>query len=257
MTEVFSRGYPADQQGEVAHRYILNVYDLYERLTSKYPHILFESCSSGGARFDPDLLYYAPQCWTSDNTDAVCRMKIQYWTSFCYPISSFGAHVSACPNHQSNRTTPIFTRANVAYFGTFGYELDLNKLTSEERQLVREQIKFMKEYREVIQFGDFYRLISPFESNFLSWMVVSKDKKTAIVGWYKVLNDVNAPFRRVHLQGLDSKTIYHVDGDKGHSGSELMNIGLVVTDSSAGFESFDKKERHSCDFDSRIFVLKA
>ena len=138
------------------------------------------------------------------------------------------------------------------------YELDLNKLTPDERNLVREQIKFMKEYREIIQFGDFYRLVSPFTSNFLSWMTVSKDKKTAIVGWYKVLNDVNAPFRRVHLQGLDPNLIYKVNNDKGHSGSELMNIGLVVTDSSAGFHSTDPKSDHqSCDFDSRIFVLKA
>ena len=137
-------------------------------------------------------------------------MKIQYETSFCYPISSLGAHVSACPNHQNNRTTPISTRANVAYFGTFGYELDLNKLAQEERQLVREQIKFMKEYREIIQFGDFYRLVSPFDTNFLSWMVVSKDKKTTIVGWHKVLNEVNAPFRRVHLQGLDPKLLFKV-----------------------------------------------
>lgn len=257
MTETFSRGYPANQQGEIAHRYILNVYSLYNRLTTKYPHILFESCSSGGARFDPGMLYYAPQCWTSDNTDAVCRMKIQYGTSFCYPISSLGAHVSACPNHQLNRTTPFYTRANVAYFGTFGYELDLNKLTNEERQMVREQIKFMKEYRQVIQFGDFYRLVSPFNTNFLGWMVVSKDKKTAIVGWYKVLNEVNSPYRRLHLQGLDPKLCYHVNGDKGHPGSELMNIGINVTDSTAGFESMRKIDHVPCDFDSHIFVLKA
>ncbi|KAK8880420.1 hypothetical protein M9Y10_003092 [Tritrichomonas musculus] len=256
MTEVFSAGFPADQQGEIFHRYILGVYNLYERLIQKFPHILFESCSSGGARFDPGLLYYAPQCWASDNTDAVCRMKIQYGTSFCYPISAMGAHVSACPNHQNSRTTPFQTRANVAHFGTFGYELDLNKLTQEERQMVRDQIKFMKEYREIIQFGEFYRLVSPFEGNFMSWMVVSKDKKTAIVGWYKVLNDVNAAYQRVHLLGLDPSLVYKVDGDKGHTGSELMNHGLIVSDSEAGHEA-PYEYRHSCDFDSRLFVLKA
>lgn len=255
ITEAFSTALPADRQGELFHRYILGVYDLYERLISNFPHVLFESCSSGGGRFDPGLLYYAPQCWTSDNSDAICRLKSQYGTSFVYPISSMGAHVSAVPNHQVYRMTPISTRANVAHFGTFGYELDLNKLTEKERELVREQIKFMKEYREVIQFGDFYRLVSPFDSNFLCWMVVSHDKKTALVGWYKVLNEVNGPYRRVRLQGLNPEFCYKVDGDKGHFGDELMNAGLVVTDSAAG--QCQPFERESCDFDSHIFVLKA
>ena len=255
ITEAFSCKLPADRQGELFHRYILGVYSLFERLTSKFPHVLFESCSSGGGRFDPGLLYYAPQCWASDNSDAICRLKVQYGTSFCYPIISIGAHVSAVPNHQVYRITPIATRANVAHFGTFGYELDLNKLTEKEREQVREQIKFMKEYREVIQFGDFYRLVSPFESNFTSWMVVSKDKKTALVGWYKVLNEINGPYRRVRLEGLNPELVYHVDGDKGHFGDELMNAGLVVTDSAAG--QCQPYEKESCDFDSRIFVLKA
>ena len=242
MAEPFSKALPADRQGELFHRYILNVYDRFERLTSKLPHVIFESCPSGGGRFDAGLLYYAPQCWRSDNTDIICRMKIQYGTSFSYPICSMGSHVSACPNHQLHRTTPFSKRANVAYFGTFGYELDLNKLTQEERQMVREEIKFMKEYREVIQF----------ESNFLSWMVVSKDKKIAILGWYKVLNEVNAPYCRVSLQGLDPEKVYKCN-DKQYYGSELMNAGFSVTDSSAGF--FDG--RQSCDFDSLIFIFKA
>jgi len=255
ISEPFSNALPADRQGELFHRYILGVYDLYDRLTTNFPHVLFESCASGGGRFDPGLLYYAPQGWASDNSDAVCRMKIQYGTSFCYPISSIGAHVSAVPNHQVYRDTPIATRANVAHFGTFGYELDLNKLSDDEREQVREQIKFMKEYREVLQFGDFYRLQSPFDGNFLAWMVVSPDKKTALVGWYKVLNEVDGPFRRVRLQGLDPAFRYRVDGGPGHYGDELMNAGLVVTDSAAGqCQSF---ERESCDFDSHIFVLKA
>ncbi len=255
ISEPFSNALPADRQGELFHRYILGVYDLYDRLTTNFPHVLFESCASGGGRFDPGLLYYAPQGWASDNSDAVCRMKIQYGTSFCYPISSIGAHVSAVPNHQVYRDTPIATRANVAHFGTFGYELDLNKLSDDERGQVREQIKFMKEYREVLQFGDFYRLQSPFDGNFLAWMVVSPDKKTALVGWYKVLNEVDGPFRRVRLQGLGPAFRYRVDGGPGHYGDELMNAGLVVTDSAAGqCQSF---ERESCDFDSHIFVLKA
>lgn len=255
ITEAFSNALPADRQGELFHRYILGVYSLYERLTTNFPHVLFESCASGGGRFDPGLLYYAPQGWASDNSDAVSRMKIQYGTTFCYPISSIGAHVSAVPNHQVNRITPISTRANVAHFGTFGYELDLNKLTEEERELVREQIRFMKEYREIIQFGEFYRLQSPFDGNFLAWMVVSPDQKTALVGWYKVLNEVNGPFRRLRLRGLNPELRYSVDGDDGHFGDELMNVGLVATDSAAG--ECQPFERKSFDFDSHIFVLKA
>jgi alpha-galactosidase len=161
----------------------LGVYELYERLISTFPQILFESCASGGGRFDPGMLYYAPQAWTSDDTDAVERLKIQYGTSMVYPISSMGAHVSAVPNHQVKRITSIDTRANVAYFGNFGYELDLNKLTQNEKIKVKKQVEFYKKYREVIQKGIFYRLISPFDedANITAWMVVSEDKKTALV----------------------------------------------------------------------------
>ena len=255
ITEAYSTALPPDRQGEVFHRYILGVYDLYERLTSAFPHVLFESCASGGGRFDPGMLYYAPQAWTSDDSDAAERLKIQYGTSFCYPVVSMGAHVSAVPNHQVNRATPLSTRANVAYFGTFGYELDLNRLTSEEREQVRAQIAFMKEHRDVIQFGDFYRLLSPFQGNYTAWMAVSPDRRTALVGWYKTLNEVNGPFRRLRLRGLDPALCYTVDGTSAHYGDELMEVGLVTTDSSAG-ECRDG-QRPSRDFDSHIFVLKA
>ena len=255
ITEAYSAVLPPDQQGEVLHRYILGVYRLYDRLTEGFPHVLFESCASGGGRFDPGLLYYAPQGWASDNSDAVERLKIQYGTTFCYPVSSIGAHVSAVPNHQVNRVTPLSIRADVACFGTFGYELDLNRLTAEERTQVRSQIAFMKEYREVIQFGDFYRLLSPFESNFTAWMVVSKDRRTALVGWYRVLNEVNGPYRRVKLRGLDPALDYAVDGGARRGGDELMRLGLLTTDSAAGERQPD--EPAACDFDSHIFVLKA
>lgn len=256
ITEAFSASLPADRQGELFHRYILGVYQLYDRLTANFPNVLFESCASGGGRFDPGLLYYAPQGWASDDSDAIERLKIQYGTSMCYPISSIGAHVSVVPNHQVYRVTPIETRANVAHFGTFGYELDLNKLTSEEREKVREQIKFMKEYREIIQFGTFYRLISPFEScNFTAWMVVSDDKKTALVGYYKILNEVNGPYHRVKLCGLDPSLSYCVDGGLCHYGDELMNLGLLTTDGAAG--ELTPGDHKSTDFDSRIFVLLA
>lgn len=256
ITECYSVALPADQQGEVFHRYILGVYSLYERLTTNFPHILFESCASGGARFDPGLLYYAPQGWTSDDSDAVERLKIQYGTSYCYPVSSMGSHVSVIPNHQVYRNTPLHTRANVAYFGTFGYELDLNKLMAEEQEEVKEQIKFMKQYREVIQFGTFYRLNSPFNGNVTSWMVVSEDKKTAIVGWYRVLNGINLPYSRVQLQGLNSDYCYETVGTQEcHFGDELMNIGLIINDPSAG--QVQDGGPTSCDFDSKIYVLKA
>ena len=181
FSEVFSNGNDREYQGKVCHKYILGVYELYERLTSRFPHVLFESCASGGARFDPGMLYYAPQGWTSDDTDAIERLKIQYGTSMVYPVSCMGSHVSASPNHQTNRVTPIETRADVAYFGTFGYELDLLKLGEEDKAEIRRQIAFMKEKRDLIQKGTFYRLKSPFEGNETAWMIVSEDQKKALV----------------------------------------------------------------------------
>ena len=256
ITECYSAALPPDRQGEVYHRYILGVYDLYERLTSKFPQILFESCASGGGRFDPGMLYYAPQCWTSDDSDAVERIKIQYGTSYCYPVSSMGTHVSVVPNHQINRITPLDTRANVAYFGTFGYELDLNTLTADEQEEVKGQIAFMKQYRQLFQFGTFYRLQSPFEHNTLAWMVVSDDRKEAIVGWYRVLNGVNLPYGRLRLQGLSEDLPYRVNGESSiHYGSELMNAGLITTDASSGQAQGD--EEMCRDFESRLYILKA
>ncbi len=259
ITECFSEGYGAEHQGEIFHRYILGLYDLYNRLNTEFPEILFESCASGGGRFDPGLLYYAPQCWTSDDTDAVERQKIQYGTSYAYPVSSMGAHVSITPNHQLNRTTPLKTRGNVAAFGAFGYELDLARLTAREREIVREQIGFVKKYRKLIHTGTFYRLLSPFEGNFTAWMVVSEDKKQAIVAYFKTLNDVNREFRRLRLQGLDQDLFYHMqeegEGKGSFYGSELMNIGMVTTDAAAG--ELPQGEAPCSDFWSRIVVLEA
>ena len=238
------------------HEYILGVYRLYEKLISRFPEVLFESCASGGARFDPGMMYYAPQCWTSDDTDAIERLKIQYGTSYVYPISSMGAHVSAIPNHQVFRNAPIETRANVAYFGTFGYELDLNKLSQEEQDKIIEQVKFMKEYREVIQFGTFYRLKSPFEGNETVWMVVSNDLNTAIVGYYRPLQEVNQGFRRIKLLGLDSDKEYHVSiNETDHYGDELMNLGLITSDSSFG-ENREIYNGINRDYLSRLYIIK-
>ncbi len=259
ITECFSAGYGAEQQGEIFHRYILGLYDLYDRLNKRFPQILFESCASGGGRFDPGLLYYAPQCWTSDDTDAVERQRIQYGTSYAYPVSSMGAHVSITPNHQLARSAPLKTRGDVAAFGAFGYELDLARLTDEERKLVKEQIRFVKKYRKLTHTGVFYRLLSPFEGNFTAWMVVSEDKKQAIVAYFKILNDVNSAFRRLYLKGLEDRFLYHTIEDEVDTGSfygsELMNMGLITTDMSAGELPHDAQP---CgDFWSRIVVLEA
>lgn len=258
ITECWSAALPADRQGEVFHRYILGVYDLYDRLNTAFPEVLFESCASGGGRFDPGLLYYAPQGWASDDTDAAERLKIQYGTSYCYSISSIGAHVSASPNHQIMRSTPLYTRANVACFGTFGYELDLNRLTAEEQEEVKRQTAFMKKYRSVLQFGSFYRLESPFEGNVTAWMSVSGDRKTAVVGWYRTLNGINMGYTRVKLRGLEPDSVYRVSEDgvlRGeYYGDELMNVGLVTSDADSG--ELLPGMRPSCDFDSRIFVLE-
>lgn len=256
ITECYSAALPADRQGEVFHRYILGVYDLYERLTSEFPNILFESCASGGGRFDAGMLYYAPQCWASDDSDAIERLKIQYGTSMCYPISSIGSHVSVAPNHQVFRGTPLHTRANVAYFGTFGYELDLNKLSEVEIAEVQEQIAFMKEYREVIQFGTFYRLRSPFEGNETIWQVVSEDKKTSIVGWYRTLNQVNGIYDRVRLEGLEPEYLYeNIYHSTRNYGDELMHLGLIISDVTAG--EVTNADVPCTDFESRIYILKA
>lgn len=255
ITECYSIAYPPEQQGEIMHRYILGVYDLYERLIERYPKILFESCASGGGRFDAGMLYYAPQAWTSDDSDAIERLKIQYGTSFGYPQSMMGAHVSASPNEQLGRNTPLKIRGDVAFFGAFGYELDLDKLSSTELASVKKQIELMKKYRNIFQYGTFYRLKSPFEGNIVSWMVVSEDKSQAIVGYYKILNDVNCEYRRLYLPGLEADTLYNVQEELGSylgnfTGDELANIGLVTTDASAG------QSQETTDFYSKLFILE-
>lgn len=256
MSEAFSQGNDSEHQGKLMHKYILGVYKLYDKLTTQFPEILFESCASGGARFDPGMLYYAPQTWASDNSDAIERLKIQYGTSMVYPLSSIGAHVSAIPNHQVYRNTPIETRANVAYFGTFGYELDLNKLSDEEQEKVKDQIKFMKEYREVIQKGTFYRLTSPFEEKYTVWQVVSKDKKTSLVGFYRPLQEVNTSYKRVKLCGLHAEAEYEVSiNNTVNYGDELMNLGLSISDLSSG-EFTEKYDGTNGDYHSRIYVIK-
>ncbi len=252
LSECYSRVLGAKDQGTVMHKYILGVYRLYEKLTSRFPEILFESCASGGARFDPGMLYYAPQAWCSDDTDVCERVKIQYGSSLVYPIRSIGAHVSAVPNHQNNRTTPLTSRGNVAFYGAFGYELDLNRLSDEDKKVVRKQIEFYKKYRKLIQQGRFYRILNPFEGNEASWISVSEDAKEAVAMYFQRLNAVNGSFQRILLTGLMEDTLYEVsylDRKMELYGSELMYVGIPVER-----KIFD---RLGGDFTSLLFVIKA
>lgn len=255
ISEAFSQGRKAEEQGKLFHRHILGVYRLYERLTSEFPEVLFESCASGGARFDPGMLYYAPQCWTSDNTDAVERLRIQYGTSFVYPLSSMGCHVSEAPNQQTFRNTPLSTRAETAYFGCFGYEMDLDTLTEEEKEEVKEQIQYYKRIRKLVMDGTFYRLISPFEGDEAAWMVVSEDKRHALAGYYRMRQPANAPLKRLTLKGLDPDVRYQIreTGLEAY-GDELMRAGMTISDYASGIR--EKKERQG-DYQSRLFELTA
>lgn len=254
ISDLFSTGRDAAYQGTLYHRQILGVYKLYERLIQEFPEVLFESCASGGARFDPGMLYYAPQGWVSDDTDGAERIKIQYGTSYVYPLSSIGSHVSAIPNHQAYRNVPLGTRAAVAFFGTFGYELDLNLLSEEEQSQVAEQVKFMKQYRRFLHTGDLYRLISPFEGNEAAWMVVSKDKDLALVAYFRTLQPVNRGFCRIALAGLAPETEYSIsDRDYSCYGDELMNVGLILSDASSGVRTSTIQQG---DFLSRLILLE-
>lgn len=231
ITECYSVTHSPEEQGKVMHEYILGVYELYDKLTTEFPDILFESCASGGARFDPGMLYYAPQTWCSDDSDAGERLKIQYGTSMVYPISSIGAHVSACPNFKLKRDISIWGRANVAFYGAFGYELDLNKLSEDDLEKMKNQIIFYKKYRDVIQLGDFYRLQSPFESNNVCWISVSRDKSKAVAGFYQIMNKVNAGYLNIKFTGLNENYSYQVsyeDHSDIYTGSQIMTTGIPI-----------------------------
>ena len=229
MTELGSAGLPAGRQKEMPHRYMLGLYRVMEQIVSSHPNILFESCSGGGGRFDPGMLYYMPQTWTSDDTDAVERLFIQYGTSLAYPISTMGSHVSAVPNHQAGRVTSLKMRGDVAMSGNFGYELDLTKLSEEEKEIIRGQISGYKDLRTFIQSGDMYRLASPFEGNHTAWMFCSKDGRDIFAGYFQILCEVNPGIRRMKFTALDSDAVYEILGEgKRYRGDELMEIGLAV-----------------------------
>ncbi|NLM96460.1 MAG: alpha-galactosidase [Halanaerobiaceae bacterium] len=229
MSEIGSAALPADRQRETAHRYILGLYRILEEITSRFPDILFESCAGGGGRFDPGMLYYMPQTWTSDNTDAIERLKIQYGTSLVYPLISMGAHVSAVPNHQVGRITPLKTRADVAFFGNFGYELDLTSLSQEEKEEVKKQIQFYKSVRRLVLEGNFYRLLDPFTGNNTAWMLVSEDREEALAAYYQLLAEPNPGRYSIKLKGLDPDKKYRiVETDEVYGGDELMYAGLEI-----------------------------
>lgn len=255
ITEMYGADLPADQQLEFSHRYILGVYDLYDRLTKAFPDVLFESCASGGGRFDLGMMYYAPQAWCSDDTDAVERIKIQDGTSYGYTPSMWGAHVSAVPNDQVGRLTSIDMRAKVAYFGAFGYELDVTELSDEEQATIKQQVAFYKQYRKLFQFGTFYRLETPDTSdNVYGWETVSPDKQTAIGMRYQILNGANPAYIRYYFKGLDPERRYTVnDGSEVFSGAELMNAGYFVPRVMNRLQS----PKVPSDFHADMFIVKA
>ncbi len=230
LSDLYSVALPKERQGEIYHRYMLGVYELLERVTTSFPDILFESCSGGGGRFDFGMLYYMPQVWTSDNTDAIDRLKIQYGTSFAYPVRTMGAHVSVCPNHGNARVTPLKTRGNVAYFGTYGIELDVTKMTDEEKEEIKRQIVEFKKYYDLIQFGDYYRLLSPFtpdESRYCAWEVVKEDKSEALVCTVAYESKCTVPPELLKVKGLEASKMYRINNsEETYLGSALMNIGF-------------------------------
>lgn len=230
LTDMGSVEFAGDRQGELAHRYVLGVYELQERLVNDFPDLLLENCSGGGARFDPGMLYYSPQIWCSDDTDAIERLSIQEGTELIYPLSTMGAHVSDCPNHTVGRTTPFMTRANVALAGTFGYELDITKISEEERAMIPKQVSMYHKYNDLVREGDYYRVASYRENGLYDcWMVVAKDKSEALVTYVQVLGRPNVHSRKIKLLGLDVTAGYRLDGtEKVYGGDLLMNAGMLI-----------------------------
>lgn len=229
VCDAYSALLSADRQGEVYHRYVLGVYDLMERLVTAFPHIMIEGCSGGGGRFDLGILYYSPQIWCSDNTDAINRTAIQYGTSLFYPISAVGSHVSVCPNHQTGRITPFHTRAVVAMAGSFGYEMDLQKLSPEEKEEVKEQVRLYDKYYKLVHEGDYYRLTAPGEKDYMAWELVSEDKSEALLSVVITGAEGNPCPKWVRFKGLDPEAGYQLEDGTVRRGSDLMYAGLPIS----------------------------
>lgn len=230
----------AENQGEMPHRYVLGLYELLERLTTAFPDVLFEGCSGGGGRFDAGMLYYCPQIWCSDDTDAFERTKIQYGTSFFYPVSAIGSHVSAVPNHQTGRITPIETRAVTAMAGSFGYELDLNTLSHDEKQEVKEQIVRFKKDGPLIHNGLYYRLSDSLNDKYAMWGFVSEDKKEVLVHGVIFRTEPNRTQYLAKLRGLLPDTNYRLaENGEVYKGSALMNGGILLPKSWGDYASIE------------------
>ena len=229
ISDWYTRTLPADRQGEMPHCYVLGLYALLERLTAAFPDVLFEGCSGGGGRFDAGMLYYCPQIWCSDDTDAYERTKIQYGTSFFYPVSAVGSHVSTVPNHQTGRITPFETRGTVAMAGSFGYELDLNLLSDGEKQEVAEQIRQFKTYGPLIHNGKYYRLTNPMAEDAALWEFAAQDGSEVLVQGMLFHAEANVLRRTVQLRGLDAEKRYRLDGtEQVYTGAALMAGGVLL-----------------------------
>jgi len=239
LADLGSLNLEPDRQGELYHRYVLAVYALQERLFREFPHLLVENCSGGGARFDPGMLYYSPQIWCSDDTDAVERLSIQEGTALVYPLSTMGAHVSDCPNHTVGRTTPFETRGHVALAGTFGYELDITKLSRQDREMITRQVEMYHRYHDLVREGDYHRIASYQENReFDCWAVVSRDRKQVLVTYVQVLGRANCHSRVLRLQGLDPAARYRVeDTGRVFGGDTLMYAGLPMENLWGDFRS--------------------
>ena len=245
LTDLGSVQMPKDRMGELFHRHVLGVYELQERLLKEFPNLLLENCSGGGARFDPGMLFYSPQIWCSDDTDAIERLLIQEGTSLVYPLSTMGAHVSDCPNHTVGRTTPFRTRGHVALAGTFGYELDVTRIPKEDVEMIPEQVRMYHKYNDLVREGDYYRIANYRENRFFDcYGVVSKDKNEALFTYVQVLNRPSNPTPRILFKGLDKIKEYEIDNDEikkvyldnnereeeklVFSGEYLMKVGIFM-----------------------------
>ena len=228
LTEVYSLSLSKDNQGEYFHRYVLSLYQILDAIITKFPDLLIEHCSGGGGRFDTGMLYYSPQIWTSDDTDAHERIEIQRGTSLGFPITCMGSHVSAVPNHQTGRVTPLDTRANVAYSGTFGYELDITALTDDERAAIAEQCAFYKEHYDLINNGDYYRLLH-IPGEFSSWCFASKDKKEILLFCVQLQSGANDGNKFVKIPAADKNLRYEeAETNQTYFGDTLNNIGICI-----------------------------
>lgn len=239
LSDLGSSWLDRESQQELFHRYVLGLYRMQERLVTEFPNLLLENCSGGGARFDPGMLYYSPQIWCSDDTDAVERLAIQEGTALIYPLSAMGAHVSDCPNHAVGRVTPFETRGHVALAGTFGYELDITKIPQEDRDMISRQTEMYHKYHELIREGDYYRIASYRENNsYDCWAVVAKDKSEVLVTYVQVLAGANRHSRKIYFQGFDSNALYRLEGtEKTYSGERLMKMGFLMEALTGDFRS--------------------